>query len=200
MPGASSFLTSATLLGRLRSAPTDQAAWGDFVERYGPRIYGWCRRWNLQEADAQDVTQDVLLRLSEKLRTFHYDATGSFRGWLRTLARHACSDFVACRPSAAAGGTEVADVLLSLEARGDLEQRLDEEFDRELLEEAAARVRLRVEPRTWEAFRLLALEGMTGANAASALGMKVATVFVARSKVQKLLQQELKRLDDPGPD
>ena len=64
--------TSPTLLARLRS-PSDQAAWDQFVERYSPRIYGWCRRWNLQEADAQDVTQDVLLRLADKMRTFAYD-------------------------------------------------------------------------------------------------------------------------------
>src|SRR5207247_1745645 len=48
--------TSATLVARLRQVPPDQAAWGEFTERYGRKIYGWCRRWNLQEADAQDVT------------------------------------------------------------------------------------------------------------------------------------------------
>ena len=61
--------TSPTLLGRLRCQPVDQAAWGEFVDRYGPRIYQWCRRWDLQEADAQDVTQTVLLRLASKLQT-----------------------------------------------------------------------------------------------------------------------------------
>jgi DNA-directed RNA polymerase specialized sigma24 family protein len=53
--------------GRVRS-PLDQAAWNEFVERYGRRIYGWCRQWGLQEADAEDVTQDVLLRLARKMQ------------------------------------------------------------------------------------------------------------------------------------
>jgi RNA polymerase sigma-70 factor (ECF subfamily) len=52
-----------------------------------------------------------------------------------------------------------------------------------------------VEPRTWEAFELLAIQGCTGAEAASRLKMKVATVFVARSKVQRMLREELARLD-----
>ena len=46
--------TSASLLARLRLAPADQTAWAEFVNRYGRKIYGWCRHWGLQEADAQD--------------------------------------------------------------------------------------------------------------------------------------------------
>jgi RNA polymerase sigma-70 factor (ECF subfamily) len=77
---------------------------------------------------------------------------------------------------------------------------LEEEFDCELLEAASTRVRLRVQPRTREAFRLLALEGRSGAETAQQLGMKVATVFVARSKVQKMLQEEMQRLENAGPE
>src|SRR4051812_44928236 len=84
--------TSANLLMRLRQAPTDQEAWGEFVLRYGPIIYGWCRRWELQEADAQDLTQDVLVKLAEKMRSFAYDPSRSFRAWLKTLTRHALRD------------------------------------------------------------------------------------------------------------
>jgi RNA polymerase sigma-70 factor (ECF subfamily) len=199
MTGPLESRTSPSLLGRLRQAPTDQAAWGEFVARYGPRIYGWCRHWRLQEADAQDVTQDVLLRLARKLRTFAYDPAGSFRGWLKTLTHHAWRDFVdgRRRGGCACGGSRCPEALQSAEAREDLTVRLEEEFDRELLEEAMARVRLRLEPRTWEAFRLLALEGLSGAEAAAALGMKVATAFVARSKVQRMLQEEVRRLEGP---
>ena len=199
MDSSSDSRTSPTLLARLQRAPTDQAAWGEFVDRYGTRIYGWCRQWKLQEADACDVTQDVLFKLSERLRTFRYDPARSFRGWLRTVAHHAWNDFVAARPRTVGGGHD-SDILQQVEARQDLLQRLEEQFDQELFEEAAARVRLRVEPHTWEAFRMLALEGCSGAEAAGKLGMKVATVFVARSKVQKLLRQELAKLDDPVPD
>jgi RNA polymerase sigma-70 factor (ECF subfamily) len=188
--------TSATLLNRVRS-PRDQEAWNEFVERYGRRIYGWCRKWGLQEADAEDVTQDVLLRLASKMRGFAYDPSRSFRGWLRTLTHHAWSDFLADRkrPGAGSGDGEVTRALEQAEARDDLTRWLDEEFTRALFEEASARVRLRVRPHTWEAFRLTAVEGKSGAEAAALLGMQVATVFVARSKVQKMLLDEARKLE-----
>src|SRR5262245_30445388 len=72
-------LTSTTLLRRLQHEPADQEAWAEFVRRYGPQVYRWCRRWRLQEADAEDVTQAVLVRLSARMRTFSYDPVRSFR-------------------------------------------------------------------------------------------------------------------------
>ena len=189
--------TSATLLDRVRSAPADQEAWNEFVERYGRKVYGWCRQWGLQEADAEDVTQDVLLRLAKKMRDFAYDPSRSFRGWLKTLTRHAWSDFLGARnrPGLGSADSQVVQALQQLEARDDLTQRLEEEYDRSLLEEAMARVRPRVQPHTWEAFRLTAQEGLSGAAAAERLGIKVATVFVARNKVQNMLRNEIRRLE-----
>jgi RNA polymerase sigma-70 factor (ECF subfamily) len=174
----------------------DHAAWSEFAERYGCRIYAWCRRWQLQQADAEDVTQQVLFKLAQKMRTFSYDASRSFRAWLKTVTHHAWRDFVHSqrRPGGGTGDTAVLEVLHSVEARDSLVEELDEEFNRDLLDEAMARVRLRVQPHTWEAFRLLAVEGLSGAEASARLNMKVATVFVARSKVQKMLQEEVRKL------
>jgi RNA polymerase sigma-70 factor (ECF subfamily) len=199
MPDAPPLQTSATLLGRLRNDPADQAAWAEFVCRYAPQIYAWCRKWNLQDADAQDVTQTVLIKLADKMRTFAYDPARSFRGYLRTLTHYAWCDFLegSRRPDLASGDTGVLEQLQSLEARDDLLQRLNAAFDQELLDEATARVRQRVEPHTWEAFRLTALEGLSGAAAAERLCLNVATIFKAKSKVLKLLNQELATFDGP---
>jgi RNA polymerase sigma-70 factor (ECF subfamily) len=188
--------TSETLLNRLR-APLDQKAWNEFVELYGRRIYGWCRQWGLQEADAEDVTQDVLLRLASKMRDFAYDRSRSFRGWLRTLTHHAWSDFLQHRkrPGAGSGARQVMQALEQVEARDDLTRRLDEEFTHALLEEASVRVRLRVQAHTWEAFRLTAVEGKSGAEVAALLGIRVATVYVGRSKVQQMLRDEVRKLE-----
>src|SRR5262245_41376997 len=125
--------TNTSLLGRLRQAPADQQAWAEFVQRYGPKIYGWCRRWQLQEADAQDVTQDVLLKLARKMRDFAYDPQGSFHGWLKTLTHHAWRDFVDGRQrhqGACAGGER--EGLETLQARDDLSRSLQEGCDRGL--------------------------------------------------------------------
>jgi RNA polymerase sigma-70 factor (ECF subfamily) len=193
--------TSASLLVRLRQAPADQEAWGEFVNRYGRKVYGWCRHWGLQEADAQDVTQDVLVRLAAKMRDFAYDPARSFRAWLKTLARHAVSDFCDARGrSAAAGGSQAVELFQSVTAREELVQRLEEEFDQEILEEAIARVRARVTAKTWRVFELTAREGRSGAETAAALEMTVAAVFVAKARVQKLLQDEIRQLEGTGPE
>jgi RNA polymerase sigma factor (sigma-70 family) len=195
MHGDTGSRTSASLLARLREAPADQTAWAAFVDRYGRKVYGWCRHWGLQEADAQDVTQDVLVRLAEKMRGFAYDPSRSFRAWLKTLTRHALSDFCDARGRVAAGGSQAIELLHAVEAREDLLLRLEGEFDQEVYEEALARVEARVTPKTWRAFELTAREGRTGAEVAAELGMNVAAVFVARGRVQKMLQDEVRALD-----
>jgi RNA polymerase sigma-70 factor (ECF subfamily) len=200
MDDVSHSLTSSTLLGRLRTAPADQAAWQEFVDRYGPKIYGWCRKWRLQPADAEDVTQNVLVRLASRLRTFVYDSSKSFRGWLKTVTWHALSDYMSerQRPGQRSSDPDVVRELESVAARADLMQQLAEDFDRELLEEAQARVQARVGPRRWQVFCLTAYDGLSGAEVARRLDMNVITVFSAKSKVLKMLQKEIQQLEGPA--
>lgn len=200
MSGAFALRTSPTLLRRLQRDPTDQAAWCDFVNRYGPLLLSWCRQWRLQEADAQDVTQNVLVRLAEKMRDFAYDPNQSFRAWLKTVTHHALSDFVEGRrrPGLGSGDSKMVERLHSIAAREELVSRLKDQFDQELLDEALFRVRQRIAPQRWEAFRLRAMERLPGATVAERLGMTVANVYRVQSKVQAMLKQELLRLEGPG--
>lgn len=189
--------TRASLLGRLRVDPKDQAAWEEFVDWYGRKVYAWCRGWGLQESDAQEVTQEVFLNLTARMREFSYDPNRSFRAWLKTVTHNAWHDYLKKqqRPGRGRGSDTAIDVLAAIPAQDDLNRRLEEACDQELFKEASARVRLRVEPRTWTAFEMLATQGMSGAEVASHLDMKVATVFVARSKVQRMLREEIAKLD-----
>jgi RNA polymerase sigma-70 factor (ECF subfamily) len=184
--------TRLSLLRRLRDETHNQQAWNEFVDHYGPRIYDWCLRWNLQEADAQDVTQNVLLKLAKRLREFQYDPSRSFRAWLKTVTHHAWYDFL--EANRRLSSSQDSAVLATLEARQDLEHRLGELFDQELLAEAMRRARQRVAPQTWEAFRLTTLEGLSGADAAERIPMAVSQVFVAKRRVQKIIQDEIRRL------
>ena len=192
-------LTSITLLDRVGLTPNDEVAWARFVDLYGSKIRGWCQRWGLQSADTEDVTQEVLLRLAQKLGTFQYDPSRSFRGWLRTITQNALADFLADRKRqcSGSGDDEVLDQLRSIQARDDLAEHLREQFDAEIVAVACARARARVEAQTWEAFRLTAYEGMSGDDVAARLGMSRATVFKAKSRVLGFLREEIKQLDDP---
>jgi RNA polymerase sigma-70 factor (ECF subfamily) len=197
MPASRNTDTSLTLLERIQDNPDDPNAWRLFVDRYQPQIRRWCLAWGMQDSDADDVAQDVLIKLFAALRKFHYDPEKSFRAWLKTVTQHAWSDFLAARrkdPGHQAGSiSQVAD---SAEAQSDLERRLEEAFDRELLEVAMRRIKARVKPGTWDAFQFTAIDGHSGVQAAEKLGMAVAHVFVAKHRVQKMLQEEVRLLKD----
>lgn len=178
--------TRTTLLRRL-AAPADKEAWREFVEHYGGRIYRWCRAKGLQDADAEDLTQDLLVKLAVQLRSFKYDPARSFRAWLKAITNNALIDAFKKNARARARLDTVA-------ARKALIEELEPEFDRELLDEALRRVELRVEPGTWEAFRLTTLEGRSAAEAGAALGAPEARVRVQKGRVAKLIREEVKKL------
>jgi RNA polymerase sigma factor (sigma-70 family) len=168
--------TQRTLLERL-TQPGDgnQAAWAEFVDRYGRKIYGWCLRWGLRREDAQDVTQVVLLKLVRRMKEFTYDPSRRFRAWLKTVTHHAWRDFVDSRQNSqiACGGDDGWAQLEGLMARDDLSRELEGLFDLELLEKAMQQVRHRAAPHTWAAFSMTAVEGIPAPEVALRLDMKV---------------------------
>jgi RNA polymerase sigma-70 factor (ECF subfamily) len=184
--------TSLTLLERVQRFPADLEAWDEFVRRYHPMIHTWCVKWGLQVSDADDVAQDVLVKLLTAMRTFRYDPSRSFHAWLKTVTHHALSDFAADRrrePGQIGPDLSIAELV---DARVDLQQRLENLFDRDLFQIAMRRVEKRVKPATWNAFRLMVLEGLSGQVVGQRLQIPVAHVFVAKNRVQKLLHEEIR--------
>jgi RNA polymerase sigma-70 factor (ECF subfamily) len=190
-------VTSITLLARLQQTPYDQAAWAEFVARYGWRINHWCREWGLQEADCQDVTQTVLTKLLKAMQSFRYNPSQRFRAWLKTITHHAWQDLARGRRRMVErrDAASDADPLQALAARDDLWTQLEAAYEQELVECALVRVRPRVKPTTWEAFRLTALEELSGAQASAQLGIGVTSVYKAKSNVLKLLEAEVHYLE-----
>jgi RNA polymerase sigma-70 factor (ECF subfamily) len=140
------------------------------------------------------------LKLAQKMRTFAYDPRRSFRAWLKTVTHHAWRDFVDTRKpgQVGSGDTEIGKLLDDQKAPHSLNESLEEEHQRALLEEALGRVQARVEPRTFEAFRLQAMEQKSGSDAAKELGMSVTAAFMARSRVQSMLRDEVAALEGPA--
>jgi DNA-directed RNA polymerase specialized sigma24 family protein len=86
-----------------------------------------------------------------------------------------------------------------LAARDDLAAQLEGAYDQELLDQSLVRLRSRVQPQTWDAFRLTTYDGLSGAEAAARLGMPVTSVYKARSNIQKLLESEVRYLEGGQP-
>ena len=171
------FVQSSTdpgLLSRIRKDPSN-LGWSEFVSRYSPKIRAWCRHWGLQQADVDEVTQIVLVKLVEKMKVFRYDPARSFRAWLKTVTHHAWRDYVESQRRAVrgSGDSQVRQALETVEAGENLLEHLDEEFERAQLEEALERMRERVEEKTWQAFHRLTFQEQSGRKVADALGMEI---------------------------
>jgi RNA polymerase sigma-70 factor (ECF subfamily) len=180
--------TNVALLGRLRDL-TDARAWQEFQDTYRPRLYAWCRRKGLQHADAENVTQEVLLRVARRMPTFSYEPGSNFSGWLYTVWRNAWLDYLNDSPPAHETLHENDGVELATE--------LKEELDRELLHEALARVQPVISRRDWDIFHDF-LAGKASSEIARERGMTVAAVGMVKTRVQRQVSAEVARLSG-GP-
>ncbi len=174
--------------------------WAEFVGLYGPAIVRWCRRHGLQDTDAHDVAQEVLVRFWRMAGKFRYDPARRFRAYLRRMVLSAVADWSEVRRADrdATGDDALQKVLDEAPAREDLAARIEEAFDTEMLDLAMEEVEERVKPRTWEAFRLLAIERIPGAEVAARLDMDVNHAYVARFQVQRMIRDEIVRLQETG--
>lgn len=187
--------TRSSLLLRLRNRQ-DALAWKEFVEVYAPLIYDFACTQGLQDADAADLTQDVLRAVAQAIERFEYDAQrGAFRAWLFTVVRNKLRTFLLrrkreCRGS---GDSGVQNLLAEQAAPSDDEAELwQREWERRRFDWAAERVRGEVQDSTWQAFWRTAVEGQSGQQTADALGMRVAAVYLAKSRVMARIKEQLR--------
>lgn len=187
-----SLTTRASLLLRLQDK-RDEQTWREFVALYSPLIYGLARRQGLQDADAVDVTQEVLGVVARSIGRFSYDANrGSFRGWLFTLTRHELCDWHARQRSAVigkGGQEEATDSETPEPALDDFAEHWEQEFERHVFLRASEKVRGEVRESTWQAFWRTTAGGESGRDVAHALGMTVAAVYLAKARVLTRLRE-----------
>jgi RNA polymerase sigma-70 factor (ECF subfamily) len=189
--------TRASLLVRIRDAH-DGEAWTQFVDLYAPLVYGFARKRGLQDADAADLTQEVLRAVAGAARRLEYDPQrGSFRGWLFTVVRNKLRNFLAGRKAhdQAFGGSDARVRLEEQPDRDDRQQaQWDHEYEQRLFAWAAERVRGGFQPATWQAFWQTAVEGRSPGEVAGQLGMSAGAVYIARSRVLARLREEIQHL------
>ena len=194
--------TSNSLLLRVRDVG-DEQAWSEFVERYAPKIFFWCRRFQLQDSDASDVTQEVLMKLVSAMQSFVYDPSrGSFRGWLKTITANTVRDLGRHwqRTGRAFGEVQLQQLAVSVEdpvALRALEEAIDGAHREQILKEAETRVELRVQPHTWKAYQLTAVHQQPAGQVARELKMRISEIYVAKSRIIKMLRETIAVLESP---
>jgi RNA polymerase sigma factor (sigma-70 family) len=189
--------TRDSLLLQVRS-PANREAWDEFTLIYRPVIYRLARHKGLQDADAQDLAQRVLMAVASAIgRWEKSNESVRFRHWLRRVARNAIVNALSRQPQdRAAGGTSVQEFLLEQPGNdSQADAQIELEYRRELYLRAARIVRDDVEPHTWRAFELTVIEERGIDEAAVELDTPVGTIYAARSRIMRRLRQAVEELE-----
>jgi RNA polymerase sigma-70 factor (ECF subfamily) len=190
--------TPVSLLERLRLRP-DAASWRRLVDLYTPLIRDWLRRQGVQPADVDDLTQDVLGTVARELSHFRHDLRrGAFRRWLRTVTVNRLRNFWrAARVRPAVGGAAFEEAMDRLaDPDSDLGRLWDEEHDRHVVRRLLELIEPEFESSTWRAFRLLVLDGLPARDVATAVGLSINAVRIAKSRVLSRFRREIEGLVD----
>jgi RNA polymerase sigma-70 factor, ECF subfamily len=189
--------TRDSLLARVKNA-SDQEAWTEFVALYRPVIYRLARRRGMQDADAQDLAQQVLLSVSNALPRWHRQPGTRFRHWLARIAKNAILNALTrAPPEQAVGGTTIQNVLHQYpESDEATAEAIQIEYRRELFRRAARHVREDVDADTWRAFWMTMVEGQEIDNVARKLGKSVGSVYAARSRVMRRLRDKVRDVEN----
>jgi RNA polymerase sigma-70 factor (ECF subfamily) len=197
MPVDESPLTRASLLIQIRDG-SNHAAWQEFVNLYGPLVYGFARKRGLQDADAADLMQDVLRSIASAIGRLDYDRNqGTFRGWLFTITRNKVFNFLSARRIRPQGsGDSATNRLLAEEPDGssDGTDAWELEYQRRLASLAMERVKGEFQENTWRAFWLTAVEGVAASEVAAQTGMSLGAIYVAKSRVLARLREQVETM------
>ncbi len=200
----SSLHTRPSLLFRLRNWE-DKASWEEFYRLYRNFVYGLAKRGGLTHVEAEEVTQEVFVRVSETIQDFECDpARGTFRGWLAQLTRWRIADKFRARPRDAAGGPsrrsqEITDATRTIERiaddrTGPLDAASENEWQKHVLEAALGRIARRVPAKHFQVFDLYSRQGWPVLRVARELGVNPAAVYLISHRLTKQVKAEVETL------
>ncbi len=190
--------TRQSLLIRLRRNSND--AWSEFLEVYEQAIYDFARGRGLQDADAWDVTQEVLAAVESKIDSWKSDpAKGSFRGWIFRVARNIAIDKIHAqsRRAAASGDSRVVQMLNELPADVEQESTLFwTNYRRKLLHWAADQIKPDFQESSWQSFWMTTVDGRKPEDVAEELNVSLGSVYAAKFRIVTRIRKIVSRLDD----
>jgi RNA polymerase sigma-70 factor (ECF subfamily) len=195
-------ITRASLLIKIRDR-SDHGAWREFMNLYGPVVYGFARKRGLQDADAADLMQDVMRSVANSIGQLDYDrGRGSFKGWLFTVTRNKLLNFVSARKirPQATGDSSTNQILNSHPDAKDGSETWELEYQRRLAALAMERIRGEFHESSWQAFWLTAVEGQSAADVSKQISLSTGAIYVAKSRIMARLRDEVEamRLEEEG--
>jgi len=179
--------------------PENGLAWELFVQIYRPVIYRIALARGMQDADAHDLAQQVLMSVSVAIGRWEKSSEESkFRKWLSRVTRNAILNALTRTPADRAPGGTSAKISLEAIAKADSETEslVATEYRRELYWRAAAVVRAEVEEMTWKAFELSVLENMPIDQVAKELRKSTGAIYSARSRVMLRLREAVRAMEN----
>jgi len=190
--------TRASLLVRMRD-PQDGRAWSEFAQIYEPLVYRLARGQGLQDADARDLTQQVLMAVAGRVGQWDPDrAHGTFRGWLFRVTRNLMVNLMINRRRhpPGKGGSDVLRLLNEKTAPAGEESVLfDIEYRRQVFRWAAQQVRREFREATWDLFWQTCVDGCEIKQTAEQFDVSVGAVYIARSRVLARLREKVEQLE-----
>ncbi len=188
--------TTTTLLEGLVDR-TDDEAWRAFDARYRPIIVGFARRLGLREEDAADAAQETLVRFVKEYRAGRYDrGRGRLRSWIIGMAKHCIADLL--RRRVARREQRGISAVVDWPDEDQLARLWEAESQQAVLACGLRdlRTQTKIDPRTLQAFELLALDGRTPADVAQAMGMTRNDVYLAKHRCLTRLREVLATLTE----
>ncbi len=190
--------TRMTLITRLKDRGDDRA-WKEFVEIYMPVVHGLVVRSGLQDADAEDVTQDVFRSIARSIGGFHCErGSGSFRGWLMAVTRSRTADYWAGRHRlvSGSGDTAVHDHLAQVPQDTNGEDIWEQDYQRSVFRWAADRICHQFTDPTWQAFWRSCVDGQDTKTVAKALNISEGAVYIAKCRVTAKLRETIEKFEE----
>ncbi len=189
--------TRESLLVQVKD-PGNALAWREFTQSYRPVIYRIALSKGMQEADAQDLAQQVLLSVASAVGHWERDEKGTpFRHWLARVTRNAVLKALSRGAKHQTVGALSSDDVLQQLSNPDEEtsQLIEVEYRRQLYLRAATTVKADVSLETWLAFEMTTLEGVSIEAAAKTLGKHSGAIYAARSRVMRRLREVVSLLE-----
>lgn len=190
--------TQHSLLVRIRDSG-NREAWEQFAELYRPVIVRTAKARGLQEADALDLAQQVLMAVALAIRDWERRDEGTrFRHWLKRVTRNALLNMLTRRPvGRAVGGSSMQEWLLDMsEPDGEITAVIETEYRREMYLRAAQIVRREFHAESWQAFEMSVFQEMSIEEVATSLAKSVGAIYTARSRIMFRLRQLITEFEE----